>query len=66
MYSTTQEKEGNNWGLTNPLEIWLDSEVLVWLGLPHEEELPVDFEIESMRVWQEPPTNLLDRAFGKS
>jgi len=66
VYSTTQEKEGNYWVLTNPLEIWLDSEVFVWLGLPHKEELPVDFEIEYMRVWQKPPTNRLDRAFWKS
>ncbi|WP_083905002.1 family 16 glycosylhydrolase [Rhodopirellula sp. SWK7] len=63
VYETTQEKEGKNWVLTNPLEIWLDSEIFVWLGLPTKEELPTDFEIEYLRVWQQSQTNLLDRAF---
>ncbi|MCM2371167.1 family 16 glycosylhydrolase [Aporhodopirellula aestuarii] len=63
VYETTQEKEGKHWVLTNPLEIWLDSEIFVWLGLPTQEELPSDFEIEYVRVWQKPQTNLLDRAF---
>ncbi|WP_283430799.1 family 16 glycosylhydrolase [Neorhodopirellula lusitana] len=63
VYETTQEAEGQNWVLTNPLEIWLDSEIFVWLGLPSKEELPTDFEVEYMRVWQKPQANLLDRAF---
>ncbi|GAA5510832.1 family 16 glycosylhydrolase [Novipirellula caenicola] len=63
VYETTQAKEGKHWVLTNPLEIWLDSEIFVWLGLPTQDELPTDFEVEYMRVWQKPRTNLLDRAF---
>lgn len=63
VYETTQEAEGKHWVLTNPLEIWLDSEIFVWLGWPTKDELPTDFEVEYMRVWQKPTTNLIDRAF---
>ncbi len=62
-HEVTQAEVGKDWVLTNPLEIWLDSEIFVWLGLPHEEELPVDFEVDYVRVWQKPDPNLLDRAF---
>ncbi len=57
----TQDDVGLDWVLNNPMEIWLDSEIFKWLGLPHKEELPVDFEIEYMRVWQKPSDNLLAR-----
>lgn len=63
VYETTQAKEGKNWVLNNPLEIWFDSEIFVWLGLPHEDELPVDYEIDYLRVWQKPHANLLARQF---
>lgn len=61
----TQDEVGTDWVLNNPMEVWLDSEIFKWLGLPHKEELPVDFEIEYMRVWQKPSDNLLakDKAF---
>ncbi len=59
----TQDELGTDWVLNNPMEIWLDSEVFNWLGVPHEEELPAFFEVEYMRVWQKPNDNLLDRAF---
>ena len=62
-HEVTQDEVGKDWVLTNPLEIWLDSEIFVWLGLPHEEELPADFEVDYVRVWQKPQTNLLDHAF---
>ena len=62
-HEVTQAEVGTDWVLTNPLEIWLDSEIFVWLGLPHEEELPADFLVDYVRVWQQPETNLLDRAF---
>ncbi len=62
-YHVTQDEVGTDWVLNNPMEIWLDSEIFKWLGVPHKEELPVDFEIEYMRVWQKPDPNLLDRAF---
>ncbi|MEO0332021.1 MAG: family 16 glycosylhydrolase, partial [Bacteroidota bacterium] len=50
-YHITQDELGTDWVLNNPMEIWLDSEAFNWLGLPHKEELPVDFEIEYLRVW---------------
>ncbi|QDT69067.1 Beta-porphyranase A precursor [Planctomycetes bacterium MalM25] len=62
-YETTQEKEGKDWVLTNPIELYFDSEIFVWLGLPHKEELPSFYEIDYVRVWQKPQPNLLDRAF---
>ena len=59
----TQDDVGLDWVLNNPMEIWLDSEIFYWLGMPHKEELPVDFEIEYLRVWQKPTDNLLARQF---
>jgi len=59
----TQDELGTEWVLNNPMEIWLDSEIFKWLGLPNKEELPVDFEIEYVRVWQKPNDNLLARQF---
>ncbi|MBR9912736.1 MAG: family 16 glycosylhydrolase [Gammaproteobacteria bacterium] len=63
VHSFTQDDVGLDWILNNPMEIWLDSEIFHWLGLPHKEELPVDFEIEYLRVWQKPDSNLLARHF---
>lgn len=59
----TQKELGDRWVLNNPLEIWLDSEIFAWLGMPNKEELPADFEVDYMRVWQKPNPELLDRAF---
>ena len=61
----TQDQLGTAFVLNNPMEVWLDSEIFFWLGMPHKEELPVDFEIDYMRVWQKPSDNLLakDAAF---
>ncbi|MEP4079544.1 family 16 glycosylhydrolase [Haloferula sp.] len=61
VWETTREKEGRNWVLNNPLEIWFDSEIFKWNGLPNEEELPVDYEIDYIRIWQKPDSNLLAR-----
>ncbi|GAL63569.1 family 16 glycosylhydrolase [Algibacter lectus] len=60
-----QDELGTDWVLNNPMEIWLDSEIFKWLGVPHKEELPATFEVEYMRVWQKASDNLLvkDRAF---
>ncbi|WP_239692709.1 family 16 glycosylhydrolase [Microbulbifer mangrovi] len=60
---STQEEVGEHWVLTNPMEVWLDSEIFVWLGLPTPEQLPATYEVDYVRVWQQPQTNLLDRAF---
>ena len=45
------------------MEVWLDSEIFFWLGMPDKKELPVDFEIEYLRVWQKPNDNLLAKQF---
>ncbi|MFC1738273.1 family 16 glycosylhydrolase [Planctomycetota bacterium] len=43
---------GKIWCLTNPLKVWVDSETFAWEGFPEESELPADYEIEYIRVWQ--------------
>ena len=60
---TTREEVGDRWTLTNPMELWFDTEIFEWLGVPHAEELPVDYEIDYVRVWQKPQPSLIDRAF---
>ena len=47
-----KEEMGKIWCLTNPLRIWVDSETFAWDGFPEESELPADYEIEYIRVWQ--------------
>ena len=59
----TREEVGERWTLTNPMELWFDTEIFEWLGVPHEEELPVDYEIDYVRVWQKPQPSLIDRSF---
>lgn len=61
----TQDELGTDWVLNNPMEIWVDSEIFKWLGIPHKEELPATFEAEYVRVWQKQSDNLLakDKAF---
>ena len=50
--SVTKSELGEAWVLNGPLWIWVDSETFPWHGLPVETDLPVDFEIEYIRVWQ--------------
>ena len=59
----TREEVGTRWTLTNPMELWFDMEIFEWLGVPHQEELPADYEIDYVRVWQKPQPSLIDRAF---
>lgn len=40
------------WVLTGPMWVWMDSEAFPWHGLPTEDELPADYEIEYVRIWQ--------------
>lgn len=63
MVDEVRKTDIDGWVLTNPLEIWFDSEAFSWMGLPHEEELPADFEIDYVRVWQRPDPNILQPAF---
>ncbi len=48
-----RESLADKWVLKHPLWIWVDSETFPWHGLPKEKDLPVDFEIEHIRVWQQ-------------
>ena len=59
----TREEVGERWTLTNPMELWFDKEIFEWLGVPHEEELPADYEIDYVRVWQKQQPSLIDRSF---
>ena len=43
---------GKIWCLTYPLKIWVDSETFKWEGFPEESDLPADYEIEYIRVWE--------------
>lgn len=65
VHGFTQDELGTDWVLNNPMEIWVDSEIFKWIGVPHKEELPATFEAEYVRVWQKKSDNLLakDRAF---
>lgn len=48
----TRKDLGEEWILTKPIWVWVDSETFPWHGLPEEGDLPVDFEIDYIRVWQ--------------
>lgn len=50
--AATRAELGKAWVLTKPLMLWVDSETFYWEGFPDEEDLPVNFEIEYIRVWQ--------------
>lgn len=63
IHESSREEIGDGWVLTNPLELWFDTEIFRWLGNPTEEELPADYLIDYVRVWQKPSSDLLDRAF---
>ncbi len=59
IYHVTQADVGTDWVLNNPMEIWFDSEIFYWLGLPDAQELPGTYEIDYLRIWQRPSDNLL-------
>ncbi|WP_404307897.1 family 16 glycosylhydrolase [Neorhodopirellula lusitana] len=40
------------WVLTGPISIWVDSEIFPWHGIPEKEDLPADYEVDYIRVWQ--------------
>ena len=61
--NTPKAEIGDAWVLNNPLELWFDSEVFPWHGIPKAENLPATFEVDYVRVWQKPNPNLLEPAF---
>ncbi|WP_422360147.1 family 16 glycosylhydrolase [Reichenbachiella sp.] len=44
--------EGTDWFFTGSQRLWVDQECFPWNGLPNEEDLPAQYEIEYIRVWQ--------------
>lgn len=49
---TKSQVGDEGWVIDKPVWVWVDSEVFPWHGIPVEEELPVDYEIDYIRVWQ--------------
>ncbi len=45
-------KDVEGWCLDGPLWVWMDSETFPWHGLPVAEDLPADYEVEYVRIWQ--------------
>lgn len=43
---------GNVWCLDEQMMIWVDSEAFEWEGFPSPSDLPADYEIDYIRVWQ--------------
>lgn len=59
--TVTREQVGEaGWVITNPLWVWVDSETFPWHGIPVAADLPVDYEVEYIRVWQ---SNQIDGMF---
>ncbi|MBB3699936.1 T9SS type A sorting domain-containing protein [Flammeovirga yaeyamensis] len=57
---TKEELEAKDqWKYDYPQEIWLDSEVFSWYGLPNQADLeqPAEFIIDYVRIWQKEETH---------
>jgi beta-glucanase (GH16 family) len=52
IHEVSKEEMGEDWVLDADMILWIDSEPFHWQGLPVESDLPVDFELEYVRVWQ--------------
>ena len=50
--SATKAEIGAGWVINKPQWIWMNSVCWYWHGLPDQTELPVDYEIEYVRIWQ--------------
>lgn len=54
-HATREELEVNDqWRHQYPQELWLDSEVFEWYGLPSQADLenPAEYKIDYIRIWQ--------------
>ncbi|NBT29861.1 MAG: hypothetical protein EBT18_10340 [Gammaproteobacteria bacterium] len=49
----TRAELGDQWKLDSEMMLWLDSEVFHWNGFPEKQDLPVEYEIDYLRVWQQ-------------
>ncbi|WP_430817558.1 family 16 glycosylhydrolase [Carboxylicivirga sp. RSCT41] len=59
-HATRDQLEANDqWRHQHAMEIWLDSEVFSWYGLPAEADLvsPAEFKIDYVRIWQKEVTS---------
>ena len=63
LYHATQFEMADSWLLNNPMEVWLDSEVFPWHGIPEQHELPVYFDVDYVRIWQKPANGILAPQF---
>lgn len=43
---------GTEWFFTGSQRLWVDQECFPWNGLPNENDLPAQFQIQYIRVWQ--------------
>lgn len=52
--SRTELEANNQWRHDAPQELWLDSEVFRWYGLPSANDLanPAEFKVDYVRIWQ--------------
>ncbi len=44
--------ESMRWPLDQQQHVWADSEIFPWWGKPAESDLPTDYEVDYIRVWQ--------------
>jgi beta-glucanase (GH16 family) len=49
---TNNGNDPDRWVTDVPYWIWFDSETFCWLGLLEEQDLPVAYEIDYVRIWQ--------------
>uniref|UniRef100_UPI003467EE61 GH16 domain-containing protein n=1 Tax=Wenyingzhuangia fucanilytica TaxID=1790137 RepID=UPI003467EE61 len=49
---TNNNTNPDKWVTDSDYWIWFDSETFPWLGIPKEEDLPAEYQIEYLRVWQ--------------
>ncbi|MBB6460265.1 family 16 glycosylhydrolase [Flammeovirga kamogawensis] len=63
IYHLKREDLKHAWVLNNPLELWIDTQTKPTYGLPRENELPAQFEIDYIRLWQKKKENLLSQNF---
>jgi beta-glucanase (GH16 family) len=66
-YTTRQQLELNDqWRHQYPQELWLDTEVFYWYGLPSlaDLETPAEYKIDYVRIWQKEITGPKFNALG--
>ena len=50
--SVKGDHNSDRWPMVTGHHIWVDSEIFPWWGVPDPANLPADFEVEYVRVWQ--------------